>query len=197
MVLAMKRHAPAAERNREPIRSVLATHLPRPGLVLEIASGSGQHAVYLAQAFPDVAWQPTDVDDTALASIAAFREEANLPNLRAPLRLDVMDAEWPVESADAIVCINMIHIAPWEAAVALFAGARRTLRENGILYLYGPFRFDGTTAESNEAFHQSLVSRDPRWGVRDVTDLRGLGLELEHIVAMPANNHSLVFRKTS
>ncbi len=194
MVLAMKRHAPAAERNREPIRSVLATHLPRPGLVLEIASGSGQHAAWMAEAFTDVEWQPTDVDETALASIAAYREEARLPNLRPPLRLDVMEPEWPVESADAIVCINMIHIAPWEAAVALFAGARRTLRGSGILYLYGPFRFDGKTAESNEAFHQSLVGRDPRWGVRDVTDLRGLGLELAHVVAMPANNHSLVFR---
>src|SRR5690606_4171761 len=110
--------------------------------VLEIASGSGHHAAWMAQAFTDIEWQPTDVDDTALASIAAFREEAGLANLRPPIRLDVMDEHWPIEAADAIVCINMIHIAPWEAAVALFAGARRTLRDSGILYLYGPFRFD-------------------------------------------------------
>ncbi len=192
----MKRTAPAAERNREPIREVLATYLPRPGTVLEIASGSGQHAVWMARAFTDIEWQPTDADESALASIAAYRDEAGLPNLRPPLRLDVMEEPWPVERADAIVCINMIHIAPWEATLALFAGAKRTLREAGILYLYGPFRFDGQTADSNEAFHQSLIGRDPRWGVRDVTELRRLGLELEHVVAMPANNHSLVFRQT-
>lgn len=196
---AMKRHAPAADRNREPIREVLASYLPRPGLVLEIASGSGQHAVWMAQALPDVEWQPTDIDETALASIAAYREEAALPNLRPPLRLDVIDARWPIEEADAIVCINMIHIAPWEATLALFAGARRTLRDGGVLYLYGPYRFDGETAASNEAFHASLVARDARWGVRDVRDLRALGdehgLALEHVIAMPANNHSLVFRR--
>lgn len=192
----MKRTAPAAERNREPIRTVLADHLPRPGRVLEIASGTGQHAVWMARAFADIEWQPTDIDDDALASIAAYRDEANLPNLKPPIRLDVRDANWPIETPDAIVCINMIHIAPWEAAVALFEGARRVLRDGGILYLYGPFRFSGETAPSNEAFHQSLVARDPRWGVRDVRDLEPLGLELEHVVAMPANNHSLVFRKT-
>ena len=191
----MKRYAPAAARNREPIREVLAQHLPASGVVLEIASGTGEHAVHMAHAFPGVTWQPTDADDDALASIAAWCTDEALPNLRPPLRLDVHDAAWP--DADAIVCINMIHIAPWAATLALFAGAARTLPPGGLLYTYGPYRFDGQTAPSNEDFDRSLRERDPAWGVRDVTELERVasGFTLAHVIPMPANNHSLVWRR--
>jgi SAM-dependent methyltransferase len=195
----MKQCAPATARNREPIREVLAVHLPARGHVLEIASGTGEHAVHMARAFPGLAWQPTDRDPAALASIEAWRAEAALPNLAPPIALDVTAPAWPVTEADAIVCINMIHIAPWEAALALFDGAARTLPAGGVLYLYGPYRWDGATAPSNEAFDRSLRERDPRWGVRDVRDLEAAagarGLRLAHTVAMPANNHSLVFER--
>ena len=195
-----KRVAPAAARNREPIREVLARVLPAGGDVLEIAAGSGEHAVYLAGAFPALTWQPTDPDADALASIEAWRAEAGLFNLRAPRRLDVTDEAWPVARADAIVCINMIHIAPWVATLALFEGAARTLSRAGLLYLYGPYRFDRRfTAPSNEEFDRSLRGRDPAWGVRDVRELMRVaaivGLALREIVAMPANNHSLIFRR--
>lgn len=191
----MKQHAPSAARNREPIREVLARHVPATGVVLEIASGTGEHAVHMARAFPHLTWQPSDVDDAALASIAAWCAEAALPNLRAPVRLDVTDARWP--AADAIACINMIHIAPWEASLALFAGAARTLAAGALLYTYGPYFFDGTTAPSNVEFDRSLRARDPRWGVRDVTSLQGIATSfvLAEVVAMPANNHSLVWRR--
>lgn len=200
----MKQHAPATARNREPIREVLATCLPERGVVLEIASGSGEHAVHMARAFPNTEWQPTDPDETALASIAAWRDEVQLPNLRAPQMLDVHDDVWP--QADAIVCCNMIHIAPWEATLALFAGAARmfdaarsTSTPGPLLFTYGPYRFDGQTASSNEDFDRSLKSRDPRWGVRDVTELlvvaKSHGFALEQAVPMPANNHSLLWRR--
>ena len=196
----MKQHAPATERNREPIRDVLARELPAEGTVLEIASGTGQHAVAFAQALPGITWQPTDPDPTSIESIRAWREEAALPNLLPPIQLDVTKTPWPVDHADAIVCINMVHIAPWEAAVALFAGAGKLLAAGGLLYLYGPYRFDGTTAPSNEDFDRSLRSRDPRWGVRDVRELGATaaehGLVMRGVVAMPANNHSLLFRRT-
>jgi Protein of unknown function (DUF938) len=191
----MKQHAPATARNREPIRDVLARVLPERGIVLEIASGSGEHATAFARAFPALTWQPSDADPTAVASIAAHRAEAGLANLAAPLALDVT-RPWPIDHADAIVCINMIHISPWESALALFANAGRIL--GSVLYLYGPYSFDHVLAPSNADFDRSLRSRDPRWGVRDVADLeqaaRGHGLELRETVAMPANNHSLVFR---
>lgn len=194
----MKQHAAATERNREPIREVLARELPERGTVLEIASGTGQHALCFAAAFPELIWQPSDPDPAARASIAAYREEARLPNLAAPLALDVT-APWPIAEVSAIVCINMVHISPWESALALFAGAGVRLVEGALLYLYGPYRFDGTTAPSNEAFDRSLRARDPRWGVRDVRDLGEAaseqGLVLRGVVAMPANNHSLLFRR--
>jgi SAM-dependent methyltransferase len=195
----MKQHAPAAARNREPIREVLARCLPARGLVLEIASGSGEHAVHMAAALPGLRWQPSDIAPAALASIEAWRLEAGLPNLLPPVALDVTAPAWPVTAADAIVCINMVHIAPWEAALALLAGAERTLPLDGVLYLYGPFRFRGETAPSNEAFDRSLRDRDPRWGVREADELEAAalerGLELERVVPMPANNHSLVLRR--
>jgi SAM-dependent methyltransferase len=197
----MKQHAPATERNREPIREVLARELPASGIVLEIASGSGEHAIAFARAFPSITWQPTDPDERALASIAAWRAEAALPNLAAPVKLDVT-AAWPIDHADAIVCINMVHIAPWEAALALFAGAGRLLAPGALLFMYGPYRFSGAfTAPSNEAFDASLRARDPSWGVRDVDDLRtaaeAQGLALRDTVALPANNHVLVFRRSA
>ncbi len=197
----MKKHAPATDRNREPIREVLARELPGSGTVLEIASGTGQHAVAFAAAFPNITWQPSDPDPDSVASIAAWHAEAALPNLHAPLVLDVTATPWPVSHADAIVCINMVHIAPWEAALALFAGAGRLLAPGGLLYLYGPYRFDGTTAPSNEDFDRSLKSRNPSWGVRDVRDLGAIavdnGLAMRGAVAMPANNHSLLFRRNA
>lgn len=197
--LPVKQSSPAAERNREPIREVLARHLPDAGLVLEIASGTGEHAVHLARAFPQLTWQPTDGDLDALASIAAWANEAALPNLMSPLALDVTQP-WPVTAADAIVCINMVHIAPWETTLALMAGAMRALPPRGLLYLYGPYRFSGAfTAPSNAEFDRSLRERDPRWGVRDIRELTAAasqhGIGLEHVIAMPANNHSLVFRR--
>jgi SAM-dependent methyltransferase len=192
----VKQHAPATDRNREPIREVLARELPTTGTVLEIASGTGEHAVYFARAFPALTWQPSDPDATARDSIVAHCTEAGLPNLAVPLALDVL-GPWPIESADAIVCINMIHIAPWEATLALFAGAARLLSPGALLYLYGPYRFDGVTAPSNVEFERWLHSKDPRFGVRDVRDLRAAaaGFTLDGIVAMPANNHSLMFRR--
>ncbi|HEY0195285.1 MAG TPA: DUF938 domain-containing protein [Kofleriaceae bacterium] len=194
-----KQYAPAAARNREPIRAVLATELPGQGTVLEIASGSGEHAVCFAGAFPAVTWQPSDASDEARASIAAWRAESGLANLMAPLALDASAAAWPIERADAIVCINMVHISPWEATVGLFAGAGRLLAPGALLLLYGPYKLGGAfTAPSNAEFDRSLRARDPRWGVRDVAELvelgRAHGLGLRETVAMPANNHALVFR---
>jgi len=177
---------------------VLARVLPDAGTVLTIAEGSGEHAVHFARSFPALTWQPSDIDPEALASIAAWRDETALPNLAAPFELDVTSPTWPIDHAAAITCINMIHISPWEATLGLFAGAARTLASGALLYLYGPYRFGGSfTAPSNEAFDASLRSRDSRWGVRDVKDLEAAatGFTLREIVAMPANNHSLVFRR--
>ena len=195
-----KQVAPAAERNAEPIRAVLARVLPADGLVLEVASGTGQHAAHMARAFPAVTWQPSDPDPIACESIAAWRAESGLDNLRDPIALDAAADPWPIDRADAVVCINMIHIAPWGSALGLFRGAARVLLEGGLLYLYGPYRFHGSfTAPSNAAFDASLRARDPAWGVRDLDDIEpaaaAAGFQLEETVAMPANNHSLVFRR--
>jgi SAM-dependent methyltransferase len=194
----MKKSAPAALRNREPIAEVLARHVPKTGTVLTIAEGSGEHALHFARTFPALTWQPSDIDPEALASIAAWRDEAGLANLAAPIELDVTWSRWPIERAGAITCINMIHISPWEATLGLFAGAARALAPGALLYLYGPYRFDGQTAPSNEQFDASLRARDPRWGVRDVRDLEAAatGFALQEVVAMPANNHSLLFRRS-
>jgi hypothetical protein len=197
--MAVKQHAPATVRNSEPIRELLARELPPRGIVLEIASGSGEHAIHFAGAFPDLTWQPSDSSEPALASIAAWRAEAALPNLQAPLALDVTAATWPIEHADAIVCINLVHISPWEATIGLLAGAARVLGAGALLYLYGPYRFGGVfTATSNAEFDHSLRERDARWGVRDVDDVVAAadaqGFALRKTFAMPAHNHSLVFR---
>jgi SAM-dependent methyltransferase len=195
------RTAPSVARNREPILEVLKAHLPSTGLVLEIASGTGEHAAGFAQGLPDLMWRPTDCDTETLASIAAWREAAGTPNLLAPLVLDAADpAHWPVTAAGAVVAINMIHISPWASTVGLMTGASRILSPGGVLYLYGPFREGGRhTAPSNEAFDASLKARNPAWGVRDLDEVKALaaehGLTLVERVAMPANNLSVVFKK--
>ena len=197
----MKRHAPATERNRESILAVLRDVLPRAGVVLEVAAGSGEHAVFFAAQLPDLAWQPTDPDPENLASIAAYRDEAALASLRAPLRLDVTEPGWARDrTADAVVCINMIHIAPWEACLGLLAGASALLSPGCPLYLYGPYREGGAFhAASNAEFDASLRARDPRWGVRDLAEVtraaEASGFTRSSVVAMPANNHSIVFRR--
>lgn len=192
--------SPAVARNRDPILAVLRRFLPDHGTVLEIASGTGEHAAYFAAHLPHLTWQPTDADPDALASIAAHRATANAPNLRAPIEIDVTAPVWPVTRADAVVSINMIHISPWSAAQGLMTGAAKLLAGSSVLYLYGPFKENGEhTAPSNAAFDASLKARDPRWGVRDVGDVRkladGHGFDFVERVAMPANNLSLVFRR--
>ncbi|MEZ4366226.1 MAG: DUF938 domain-containing protein [Kofleriaceae bacterium] len=194
----MKRHSPAAERNRAPILEVLRRVLPTHGRVLELASGSGQHAVAFASALPGITWQPSDPDADARASIAAWRAEAALPNLAAPLDLDVTAPAWPVDPVDAVVAVNLVHISPWAATEALFAGAARVLRPGGVVVLYGPYRIDGDTAPSNLAFDADLRARDPAWGVRELREVvaaaDGCGLALAEVIAMPANNHVVVLR---
>jgi cyclopropane fatty-acyl-phospholipid synthase-like methyltransferase len=190
--------APAVARNRDPILAVLREVLAAPGTVLEIASGSGEHAVHFASALSHLVWQPTDPDAQARLSIAAHAAQARLPNLLPPLELDAAAAVWPVTRADAIVSINMIHIAPGRAAEGLMAGAARVLAPGTPLYLYGPFREHGRhTAPSNAAFDESLKARDPAWGVRDLDEVAALaerhGLALQRTVAMPANNLSVIF----
>jgi hypothetical protein len=191
--------APAVARNRDPILAVLRDVLPA-GFVLEIASGSGEHAVHFAAALPHLVWQPSDPDAQARLSIAGHAARTNLPNLLPPLDLDAAAADWPVTRADAVVSINMIHIAPWASTEGLMAGAARLLAAGRPLYLYGPYREHGQhTAPSNADFDASLRSRNPAWGVRDLDEVAALaarhGLTLERTVAMPANNLSVIFRR--
>lgn len=200
----IKQVPPASVRNTPPLLEVLTRVLGPNGterlLVLEIASGSGYHAAAFAKALPHLDWQPSDPDEGARASIAAYVGEAALSNLRAPIALDVTRLPWPMARADAIVCINMIHISPWEATIALFKGAEQTLGKGGKLVTYGPYVLDGDfQAESNVAFDQSLRARNPAWGIRDLKDIEPLarahGFSLAERIAMPANNHSLVFER--
>lgn len=200
-----KRYAPATLRNRQPIRDVLREVLPGRGQVLEIGSGTGEHAVFFALSFPAMTWQPTDADPEFLASIAAWTAAAHLPNLRPPLHLDVEDRSRHAvadQVFDVVISINMIHIAPWEACQGLMAHAGLALPMDGVLYLYGPFMIGGRhTAPSNAAFDDSLKAMDPRFGVRDVAAVAGEaasnGLMLDKQVQMPANNLSLIFRRRS
>jgi hypothetical protein len=194
--------APAAERNREPIRAVLQDVLPPRGTVLEIASGTGEHAVFFAAAFPSLVFAPSDPDPEARASIDAWRVASGLPNVEPARALDVLDPDWieRAPAADAIVCINLVHISPWEATEGLLAGAGRLLAGDAPLVLYGPYRREGRhTAPSNAAFDASLRARDPRFGVRDLEAVealaRGHGLVLERVVEMPANNLVVVLRR--
>ena len=197
----MKQHAPATLRNREAIADVLSSELPAQGMVLEIASGTGEHAVFFAQDFSTLHWQPTDPSAEALASIAAYRAEYQGSNLAAPLMLDAAaPAAWPVTAADAVVCINMVHISPWEATLGLFAGAARVLEASrGPLVLYGPYLEAGVeTAPSNLEFDASLKARNPLWGLREAEALDALaeqhGMARASRYAMPANNIILVYR---
>jgi cyclopropane fatty-acyl-phospholipid synthase-like methyltransferase len=193
--------SPATARNRAPILAVLQRVLPAEGRVLEIASGAGEHAMFIARAMPALTWQPSDPDPEARASIGAWIAEERLSNVLAPRAIDARDRQWDAEGLyDAIVAINMIHISPWEATLGLIAGAGRLLPAGGVLYTYGPYMRGGRhTAASNAAFDASLKARDPSWGVRDVGDIESAaamqGLTLEEIVEMPANNLSLVFRR--
>lgn len=195
------RVSPSTARNRDPILAMLRPRLPATGLVLEIAAGAGEHAVHMAAALPGLQWRPTDPDPEALASIAAWRDQAGLPNLLPPLVLDASDPDgWPVDRAEVVVNINMIHISPWAAAQGLMTGAGRVLPPGGRLFLYGPFLEAGVeTAPSNLAFDQSLKSRNPAWGLRRLDEVMALaaaqGLVLSERIVMPANNLALVFRK--
>ncbi|WP_019903556.1 DUF938 domain-containing protein [Methylobacterium sp. 77] len=192
--------SPAAARNAAPIAEVLKRVLSPIGLVLEIASGSGEHAVHFARALPMLVWQPSDPDEAALRSIVAHASAAGLANIRSPLAIDAIRQPWPVAQADAIVAINMIHIAPWDATIGLMVGAEATLAEGGVLYLYGPFREKGAhTTSSNAAFDDSLRARNASWGIRDteavVAAAKAYDLHLAERITMPANNLSLIFRR--
>ena len=198
-------YAPATQRNREPILAVLRRVLPPTGAVLEIASGTGEHAVWLAAQLPGLVFQPSDPQPAQRASIAAWIAASGPINLRTPLALDAATADWEAHAEippglAAILCINMIHIAPWNAALGLVRGAGVALGAGGLLYLYGPYRRGGRhTAASNEAFDRSLRAQNPEWGVRDLETLAAVadaaGFALEEIVEMPANNLSLILRR--
>jgi len=195
-----KRSAPAALRNREPITDVLRDWLPDTGLVLEIASGSGEHIVHFARAFPNLDWQPSDVDEGALASIAAWAEESGLANIRAPIWLDTRNTDWGIAAADVIFSANMVHISPWASAEGLVAGAAQLLDRGGSLILYGPWlKDDIDTAPSNLAFDADLKSRNPEWGLRRVEDFAAIaeksGFELVETRPMPAHNLMLLLEK--
>ncbi len=195
-----KRHAPATLRNRDAIAAVLADWLPVSGTVLEVASGSGEHAVHFAAAFPKLCWRPSDPDPAALVSIGAWSAEAGLPNIAAPLHLDASAPDWPLGHADALLCINMVHISPWTATVGLFTQSAKLLQEGAPLILYGPyFRKAHPTAPSNVAFDESLRARNAEWGVRwleDVTEVaEAKGFELAQVREMPANNLMLLYRR--
>ncbi len=201
-----KQAPPAAVRNAGPILTVLkrvfAAHLAEGDTVVEIAAGSGYHAAIFARAMPQFIWQPTDQDAEARDSITAHATAENLDNLLQPLELDASAAVWSVTAASAILCVNMIHISPWEATLGLFAGATRCLPSGGPLVIYGPYSLDGyCIADSNIAFDQSLKARNAAWGIRDVTDIAAVaaerGFRHEEIISMPANNMMLVFRRAS
>lgn len=195
-----RRSAPHVARNAGPIADVLRELLPERGLVLEVASGTGEHVLHFAREFPKLLWQPSDPEPSALRSIEAWRVEAGLFNLLPAVSLDARAAEWPVDRADAVLAINMVHISPWSATAGLMRGAGRLLAPGAPLYLYGAYRRAGVaTAPSNAAFDESLKARDPEWGLRDLDDVAAEagrhGLALERVVEMPANNLSVVFRK--
>jgi SAM-dependent methyltransferase len=197
----IKEHAPATIKNRDPILDVLKHILPESGLVLEVASGSGEHAAYFARRLQGLTWQPSAPNPESRASISSWAKEIPGNNLLTPVNLDVLANPWPVPLADAIVCINLLHISPWAVTKSLMAGAARTLRPGGILYLYGPFKIDGKhTSISNQAFHETLTNRDPEWGVRDLAkvtfEAKTQGLKHIQRIQMPANNQSIIFERT-
>ena len=190
----------SAERNKDPILAVLARVLPKRGVVLEIASGTGQHVLHFAKALPNLTWQPSDPDTELRESIALRVKEQQLANVNRPINLDVTRLPWPLQTADAVVCINMIHVAPWSATLALLEGTKALLPTQHVLFLYGPYRrFGQHTSKSNEQFDSDLRAHDPEWGLRDleaVSDVAaGAGFVLAETVEMPANNYSLVFKR--
>jgi SAM-dependent methyltransferase len=195
------RLSPSTARNREPILAALKPRLAANARVLEVASGAGEHAVFLAAHLPVASWQPSDPDAEALASIAAWRDHAEVATIAAPIRLDAADtATWPDGPFEAVVCINMIHISPWASTLGLMAGAGRVLGPAGRLFLYGPYVESGVeTAPSNLAFDESLKGRNTAWGLRDLAEVKAAaeaeGLSFRERVAMPANNLFVVFEK--
>jgi len=196
-----RRSAPAALRNREPIAELLAEWLPERGLVLEIASGTGEHAVYFAERFPALDWQPSDIHADALSSISAWREVSRLPNLLPPVTLDASSPDWPIDRADVLLSINMVHISPWSSALGLVDGAARLLRAGAPLILYGPWlKDDIATATGNLDFDADLRRRDPAWGLRRVEDFAAAaeprGFALDQVQPMPANNLMMLWRKS-
>ncbi len=194
-----RRSAPAAQRNREPIAEVLRAWLPATGLVLEIASGTGEHAMFFAERFPALDWQPSDVHPDALASINGWRAQSDVSNLRGPILLDAAAPDWPIERADAVLSINMVHISPWASAIGLIDGAARLLGPGAPLILYGPWlKDDLPTAPSNAAFDADLRRRDPAWGLRRVEDFAeaaARAFDLVEVRSMPANNMMLLFKR--
>jgi hypothetical protein len=195
-----RRSAPAALRNREPIAEMLRDWLPERGLVLEIASGTGEHVIYFAERFPNLDWQPSDIHSDALASIAAWRQESALPNVRAPLSLNAAESAWEIDHADAVLSINMVHISPWGSALGLLEGAGRLLESGAPLILYGPWlKDDIATAASNLDFDDDLKRRNPDWGLRRVEDFaveaQKRGFRFVEVKPMPANNLMLLFRR--
>ncbi|WP_287131324.1 DUF938 domain-containing protein [Candidatus Cyanaurora vandensis] len=192
-------YAPATERNREAILQVLGEVLPKQGLVLEVASGTGQHSTYFAPRFPHLTWQPSDPAESSLASITSWQAYHPAPNLLPPLRLDACEPLLELDNCAAILCINMIHIAPWQATFGLLQLAQRLLLPGGILYLYGPFKETKPLAPSNVDFDYGLRLQDPAWGIRDLTEVihSAQAQNLHHLttIAMPANNLSVILEK--
>lgn len=200
MSVDQRQFAPATARNREFILPILQRVLPANGTVLEIGSGTGEHAVYFAQQLPNLNWQPSEMNADALPSIEAWVAHSAATNIAPPVVLDVNAAQWPIPRADALVCINVIHYSPWSTTQALFAGAANLLPAGGVIYCYGAYKRNGRhTAPSNEAFDAWLKDRDPSFGVRDLEAIEeiavALGFRLDEVIAMPSNNFSLIFRR--
>ena len=190
----------SAERNKGPILDILARVLPRQGVVLEVASGTGQHVLHFAKALPGLAWQPSDPDPELRESIALRVKEQQLANVNRPIDLDVSRLPWPLQTADAVLCINMIHVAPWSATLALLEGTKALLPTQHVLFLYGPYRrFGQHTSKSNEQFDSDLRAHDPEWGLRELEAVSeaaaSSGFVLAEVVEMPANNFSLIFKR--
>jgi Protein of unknown function (DUF938) len=195
-----RQYAPATVRNRDFILDVLREVLPTTGVILEIASGSGEHVVHFARNLPSLVFQPSDPEPDALLSVAAWMKAAEVTNVRAPIVLDASQPRWPIASADGIICINMVHMSPWDATIGLITGAAATLPPGSPLYLYGPYKRKGfATAPSNEAFDRNLRDRNPIWGLRDLEAIAAIaqsaGFSIPDITEMPANNLSIVFRR--
>jgi hypothetical protein len=194
-----RQYAPATVRNRDFILDVLRDVLPMTGVILEIASGSGEHVVHFARNLPSLVFQPSDPEPEALLSVAAWVKDAQVTNVRTPIVLDASQSPWPIASADGIICINMVPISPWDATIGLITGAAATLPPGSPLYLYGPYRRKGVaTAPSNEAFDRNLRDRNPTWGLRDLEAVaaiaQSVGFSVPTVTEMPANNLSVVFR---